>query len=80
MIDIAWVALGGAYAMGADVEGAAQAVAENNLSKFPLCTCEIGSQFPPDYDPECRKCNGSGRVVLRDANGKIKKPEGFKAV
>lgn len=28
----------------------------------------------------CKTCNGSGRIVLRDENGKIKKPDGFKSV
>ena len=56
-VDIAWVALGGAWAMGADADGAVNAVYENNMSKFPMIEGK--------------------RVVLRDENGKIRKPEGF---
>jgi predicted HAD superfamily Cof-like phosphohydrolase len=35
-VDIAVVSIGGSYSLGADVQGACQAVADNNLEKFPL--------------------------------------------
>ena len=59
-IDSAVVALGAAIAIGADVQGSAHAVADNNLSKYPVID--------------------GVRTVLKDANGKVKKPEGFKPV
>ena len=59
-VDIAVVSLGAGSAIGADIEGACDAVTENNLSKFPIVD--------------------GVRTVLRDENGKIKKPEGFKSV
>lgn len=59
-VDIAVVSLGAGIAIGADIEGACNAVSENNLSKFPIVD--------------------GVRTVLRDENGKIKKPEGFKSV
>jgi hypothetical protein len=59
-IDSAVVALGSAISIGANVQGSAHAVADNNLSKYPVID--------------------GVRVVLKDGNGKIKKPEGFKPV
>lgn len=59
-VDISVVSLGAGIAIGADIEGACNAVSENNLSKFPLVD--------------------GVRTVLRDENGKVKKPEGFKPV
>lgn len=59
-VDIAVVSLGAGIAIGGDIEGACNAVSENNLSKFPIVD--------------------GVRTVLRDENGKIKKPEGFKSV
>lgn len=56
-IDTAVVAIGGAQGLGADVLSAANHIADNNLSKFPLI--------------------GGKRQVLKDANGKVKKPSGY---
>lgn len=52
-IDLAWVALGGAFSTSTCAPAAFAEVARANLDKYP------------------------GGVVLRDANGKIKKPEGW---
>jgi predicted HAD superfamily Cof-like phosphohydrolase len=59
-VDVAVVAVGGGIAVGSDVLGACHAVADNNLSKYPLVD--------------------GVRVVLKDENGKVKKPEGYKSV
>jgi predicted HAD superfamily Cof-like phosphohydrolase len=59
-VDIAVVALGAGIAIGADVAGACDAVADNNLEKFPLID--------------------GVHTVLKDDNGKVKKPEGYKSV
>ena len=39
-IDLAVVALGGAYSIGADVQGACHEVADSNLSKYPIVNGE----------------------------------------
>lgn len=57
-IDLAVVALGGAIAIGADVECACHCVADNNLSKFP-------------------QIDTGERIVIKDDNGKIRKPENY---
>lgn len=57
-IDIAVVAVGQVIALGGDVTGAANHVADNNLEKFPVVDGE--------------------RVIIKDVNGKVKKPEGYK--
>jgi hypothetical protein len=59
-VDVAVVSIGGAISIGADVQGACHAVADNNLTKFPII-------------------NGV-RTVLKDENGKVKKPEGYTSV
>lgn len=59
-VDICVVSLGGGIAVGADIEGACNAVADNNLTKFPLVD--------------------GVHTVLRDDNGKVKKPEGYSSV
>lgn len=70
-IDLAWVALGCAHAMGANVGGAIQAVTKANMSKLIDC---------PDCGGEgCLACTFSGKIALRDGNGKIMKPDGWTA-
>lgn len=59
-LDIAVVALGSGISVGGDVVGGSHAVADNNLTKFPIVNGE--------------------RVVLRDENGKVKKPADYKPV
>lgn len=54
-LDLAFVALGGAIAMGANVEGAWKEVVRANMDKV---------------DPATGK-------LMRDANGKVKKPNGW---
>lgn len=53
-IDLAWVALGGAFSIADDLSGAIAEVGRANLDKFP------------------------GGEVIRDENGKIKKPAGWR--
>lgn len=77
--DLAWVSIGGAYAMGADVQGAIDAVAHNNLSKFPQCEKCAGWRIIEENE-QCPECQGKGRIVLRDENGKIMKPKKFQKV
>ena len=58
-VDIGVVTLGGAHALGADVNGACHEVMDSNLSKFPIIDGK--------------------RTVIKDENGKVKKPEGYRA-
>jgi hypothetical protein len=69
-VDIAVVGLGQGIAVGGDIIGACDAVAENNLSKFPE-QVTWSWKFPFRHKQ---------RIVLKDENGKIAKPPGFKAV
>lgn len=81
-VDLAWVALGCAYAMGADVEGAIAEVAKANMSKLVGCPeCEGHGVVPIDGHmvKGCENCKHTGNVALRDGNGKIKKPDGWMA-
>jgi predicted HAD superfamily Cof-like phosphohydrolase len=56
-IDLAWVSFGGSYAMGADVEGAANEVARSNLSKVNKLTGKMDKDAngkimkPADFSP-----------------------------
>ena len=63
--------------MGYNVEEGIRRVCENNLSKFP----EIG--FTQEYVPDnhSQTFNKKHKVyVLKNENGKVKKPHGFKPV
>lgn len=77
-IDLAWVTIGSAFSQGADVEGAAGEVARANLDKLVTCpvfVCANGTRT--DNLSDCNNCNGTGLVAIKDANGKVKKPEGW---
>lgn len=77
-IDLTWVTLGSAFSQGADVEGAAGEVARANLSKLAECKCVIHNWHGMnDARRDCPVCNGLGIVAIKDANGKVKKPEGW---
>lgn len=74
-IDLAWVTIGSALSQGADVEGAAGEVARANLSKLVDCEEQhLGIDRPIS---ECPKCKGTLLYAIKDANGKVKKPEGW---
>lgn len=57
-VDIAVVSIGQGISVGADIVGACNEVADNNLSKFPIVD--------------------GVRTVLKDANGKVRKPDSYK--
>lgn len=85
-IDLAWVTIGSALSQGADVEGAAGEVARANLSKLVECdVCWDGNaaegvstlKNPNAKHVSCTKCNGTGLSAIKDANGKVKKPDGW---
>lgn len=76
-----WVVVSGLLqkleAMGYNVEEGLKRVTDNNLTKFP----EIG--FTQEYVPDnhSQTFNKKHKVyVLKNENGKVKKPHGFKPV
>jgi predicted HAD superfamily Cof-like phosphohydrolase len=74
-IDLSWVTIGSALSQGADVEGAVAEVARSNLAKLVKCHCTSSGCA----EPCCGSCNGLGLVAIKDANGKVRKPEGWVA-
>lgn len=78
LADIVYVATGAGLAMGSDMMGALLAVDANNMTKFPLCrTCQSTGQIRFPSLHVCPDCAGKGRRIIKDANGKILKPEGY---
>lgn len=75
-VDLAWVTIGSALSQGADVLGAMREVSRANLDKLVECVDCAGFMAPAD---DCTKCNGSGLVAIKDANGKVTKPAGWRA-
>lgn len=76
-IDLAWVTVGAALSSGADVLGAMREVAQANLDK--LVECEVCNGEGHFHSHPCTECGGYGAVAIKDANGKVQKPEGWKA-
>lgn len=77
-IDRIWVTIGSALSQGADVEGAAGEVARANLDKLvpcPVFVCAGGERT--DATGKCENCNGTSLVAIKDANGKVRKPDGW---
>ncbi len=70
--------------MGIDVQAATFKVAKDNLSKFPtsrdiaLDTIEYYNKQGIDCSLSTKAVNGQTRYVIRDSNGKVRKPVGFK--
>lgn len=73
-VDLAWVTIGSAFSQGADVSGACGEVSRANLSKLVECGCCSDGGYAAD---SCDQCSGSGLVAIKDANGKVKKPDGW---
>lgn len=75
-IDLAWVTIGSALSQGADVEGASKEVARANLDKLVPCDeHHLGINRPLN---DCPKCGGRLAYAVKDANGKVTKPEGWR--
>ena len=68
LADLQYVIQWAALAHGIDLEAVHEAVHAANMKKFPLCESCRG------HGHTCEECDGAGRVVLRDASGKIQKP------
>lgn len=86
-VDLVYVVVGMALAAGMPFDEAFDAVHRANMEKAPECTDCAGKGWVPVYGlnsivlerPDCETCNGFGRIVLRREDGKILKPEGWKA-
>ncbi len=75
-IDLAWVTFGSAFSQGADVHGAAIAVQEANMNKLVDCPSCPSREV---WDEPCPVCKDLALIAVKDANGKVVKPEGWKA-
>jgi phosphoribosyl-ATP pyrophosphohydrolase len=88
LADLLYVTLWSAVVHGVPIEAVFAEVQRANLAKFPVCSaCEghgapvvdrfaDGAPLAVSAEP-CAACGGKGRVVIRDAAGKVKKPEGW---
>lgn len=71
-IDLAWVSIGAAISLGADVEGAFNNVVASNMSKTEQCIeCILCT------DDVCIACGGTGLVMHKDENGKVIKGKNY---
>lgn len=81
LADLVYVTVGSAVQCGIPLPEVWQEVQRANMSKFPTCEdCQgCGKRLRAlDLEPiECDSCKGLGRVVLRDAGGKVMKPPGW---
>ena len=75
-IDLAWVTIGSALSQGADVLGAMREVARANLDKLVECDDQHLGMDRPLQD--CPKCGGRLAYAIKDANGKVMKPAGWR--
>lgn len=77
-----WVVVSGLLqkleAMGYNVEEALQRVTDNNLTKFPSTANNAMNSWNADYEPTFNKKHQV--LVLKDKNGKVRKPDGYKSV
>lgn len=76
-IDLAWVTIGSALSQGADVDGACREVARANLAKLVACDEQHLGTDRPLID--CPKCGGHLMYAVKDGNGKVTKPAGWRA-
>lgn len=69
-IDTIYVVYGLLNAIGIDITKYFNEVHNTNMAKGLPCDCN-------GFLHECPKCNGSGKVVTRRADGKVMKPAGW---
>lgn len=75
-VDLAWVTIGSSLSQGADVLGAMREVARANIDKLIPCDEQhLGIDRPLN---DCPKCGGTLYYVIKDENGKVKKPDGWR--
>jgi predicted HAD superfamily Cof-like phosphohydrolase len=74
LADLIYVAIGAALAYGIPLEEVWSEVQRSNMSKFVKCEdCDNGWVS----SGSCRKCSGIGLIAIRDAGGKVQKPDGW---
>lgn len=72
LLDTIWVTVGAAAAGGFAVQEGWDEVARANFEKFSLCDS-------PNHTPHgCPECGGLAMKAVRDANGKVVKPAGWR--
>lgn len=84
LADVVYVVLWTANAHGIPLGDVFDTVHAANMAKFPVCT-ECGGSGKSEHDAfhtrgadwACQPCGGKGRVVIRDAGGKVQKPAGW---
>ncbi len=73
LADIVYVTVGTAVAYGIPFDRVFAEVQRSNMAKTVPCP-----KCPPlIHDARCPECGGRGRVMLRDAGGKVVKPPGW---
>lgn len=79
LADLIYVTIWTALAHGIDLPAVWAEVQRSNMEKFPECGACSGSGEPEDGEciRGCSACSGLGRVVIRDASGKVQKPPGW---
>lgn len=84
--DLLYVVVGTAITFGMDLPAVWAEVQRSNMAKYPPCpNCEGTGQIGllreatsgPPIPSLCHQCAGKGRIVVRDAGGKIQKPTGW---
>lgn len=81
--DLVYVTVGTAVAHGINLPVVWDEIQRSNMEKFPVCgTCEgsgwtVQHAGEQEYTTRCDACSGLGRVVIRDASGKVQKPSGW---
>lgn len=79
LADLDYVTIGTAVQFGIPHGAVWDAVQASNLAKFPVCdTCYGGLERAGDGGERlCSLCHGTGRIVVKDAQGKVQKPAGW---
>lgn len=89
LADLIFAAVGTAVEAGIPLDEIWEKVCASNMAKFVPCTagcrpvCGVYMQdvtylqLEHVTDRICETCRGTGKVVLRDESGKVKKPEGW---
>lgn len=76
LADLIYVAIGAALAYGIPLEEVWNEVQRSNMEKFAKCGCRNGWIGGGSSAP-CPKCAGKGVIAIRDAGGKVQKPDSW---